>query len=226
MLKRFIHFSVTGIVYILLNILCKIDKEELKKIPLKGPCLFITNHVNFLEVPILYTCLQPRVLHSLIKSETWENPFLRFLAGIWYAIPIKRGVSDFSAFSAAEKVFKENGMLIMAPEGTRSGTGILQRGHAGAVLLAVHNNLPVYPIIHTGGEDFYKNIKRLKRTTFRFKVGTPFVFDTEGASLNSAMRTKLTTQMMCRIAQLMDEDKRGHYENENVMDTPNIKDVG
>ncbi len=222
MIKRVIHFIVTGFIHVVLNILCRVDASELVKLPEKGPCLLVTNHVNFLEVPLIYTCVQPRVVHSLIKIETWKNPLLRFLAGIWHAIPIKRGVSDFSAFSAAEKVFQNNGILIMAPEGTRSKTGILQRGHAGAVLLAVHNHVPVYPLVHTGGEKLYENLKKFRRTRFTFHVGRPFFIDTRGEKLDSALRGKLTAQLMCRIAALLPEDKRGHYADENLENTPNL----
>ncbi|HOE07713.1 MAG TPA: lysophospholipid acyltransferase family protein [Treponemataceae bacterium] len=225
MIKRFIHFTVTGFIYIVLSILCKVDKSEISRLPEKGPCLFVTNHVNFLEVPLIYTCVQPRIVHSLIKMETWKNPFLRFLAGIWHAIPIKRGTADFSAFSAAEQVFKNEGILIMAPEGTRSKTGILQRGHAGAVLLAVHNNVPIYPLVHTGGEKFYTNLKKVRRTAFKFHVGKPFYINTNGEKLDSAFRQKLTTQLMSRIAVLLPEEQRGHYAFENLDFTPNLRDA-
>lgn len=225
MIKRFLHFTVTGFIYILLNILCKVDRSALSKLPEKGPCIFVINHVNFLEVPMIYTCLQPRIVHSLIKIETWKNPFLRFLAGIWHAIPIKRGIADFSAFSAAEAVFKNNGILIMAPEGTRSKTGILQRGHAGAVLLAVHNNVPIYPLVHSGGEKLYANMKRLRRTKFTFHVGKPFFIDTKGEKLDFSLRQKLTTQLMCRIAQLLPAEQRGHYAFEDLDAAPNLVDA-
>lgn len=225
MIKRFIHFTVTGFISFLLHILCKVDKTEISALPLKGPCIFVTNHVNFLEVPMIYTCVQPRIVHSLIKIETWENPILRFLAGIWHAIPIRRGVSDFSAFSAVEEVFKNDGILIMAPEGTRSKTGVLQRGHAGAVLLAVHNKVPVYPLVHTGGQHIYTNLKRCKRTTFTFHVGKPFYIDTNGEKLDSALRQKLTTQLMYRIAILLPEEQRGHYAFENLDITPHLGDI-
>ena len=113
----------------------------------------------------------------------------------------------------------------MAPEGTRSKTGILQRGHAGAVLLAVHNNVPIYPLVHTGGEKFYTNLKKFRRTAFKFHVGNPFYINTNGEKLDSAFRQKLTTQLMSRIAVLLPEEQRGHYAFENLDFTPNLRDA-
>ena len=39
MIKRFIHFTVTGFIYIVLSILCKVDKSEISRLPEKS-CLF------------------------------------------------------------------------------------------------------------------------------------------------------------------------------------------
>jgi 1-acyl-sn-glycerol-3-phosphate acyltransferase len=226
-MKRFIHFVVTGIINGLLHLLCKIDKTELSKIPAHSPCLLITNHVNFLEVPLLYTSLQPRILYSLLKEETWDNPFFSFLAGIWHAIPIKRGAADFTAFSAAEAVFQNNNMLIIAPEGTRSGTGILQRAHPGAVVLAVHNNVPIYPVAHTGGEKFYKQLKKCRRTDFTFHVGEPFYIHIDkDEKLDSSLRKILTAEMMSRLAVLLPEWQRGFYAASIKEPTPHLSFIG
>lgn len=207
---------VTIVVRLILRLLCRVEADELDGLPRNVPYIIVVNHVNFLEVPILYTFIAPRIapgkLYSLIKVETWKNPFLRFLAGIWYAIPIRRGVSDFAAFRAASRALAERNVLILAPEGTRSGDGVLRRGHPGAVLLALHNQVPVYPVAHVGGHLLYHNLRRLRRTSFRFRVGEPFRVDVpRGTRLRSSLRREITDEMMGRLAALLPREQRGEH---------------
>lgn len=211
-MRRMFSGIVSALIKIILLIICRIDAGEVSKLPQDGAYLLVMNHVNFLEVPVMYLFLRPRKLYSLVKEETWKNPFLGYLADSWDAIPIKRGAADFTAFSAAEKVFKSGHMIIMAPEGTRSGNGVLARAHGGAVLLAVRNGVPVYPIAHTGGECFYSRIRRLRRTPFTIRVGEPFTVRLDkGEKLDSSLRREITGEIMGRIAVLLPESQRGVY---------------
>ena len=76
--------------------------------------------LNFLDAPIFFTHLQPRVITALVKEETWNNPFLGALFSLWGGIPIKRGEIDLKAYSRSRDRFKEGNILAIAPEGTRS----------------------------------------------------------------------------------------------------------
>ncbi|MBU0936041.1 MAG: 1-acyl-sn-glycerol-3-phosphate acyltransferase [Spirochaetes bacterium] len=224
-MKRLTHYLVTRIIRTILAILCRVDAAELAKLPRQGPYMIIVNHVNFLEVPLLYAWLQPRIVHSLVKEETWNNPFLAFLANTWHAIPLKRGTADFAAFGAAEQVFKDGGILIMAPEGTRTGNGVLKKAHGGAALLAWYNRVPVYPLAHTGGEHFYHNLRRLRRTTFRFIAGDPVMVSADPSQkLDSGLRRQLTDELMGRLAILLPEEQRGFYL-EQAAKTPQLLEI-
>jgi len=197
---------------LLIRILCRIDAREMDKLPRQGPGLFIMNHVNFLEVPLVYLWLKPRRIYSLIKEETWKNPLFGLMADHWDAIPLKRGLVNKGSFRRASEVFAAGGLLLMAPEGTRSGDGVLRRGYPGAVVLAVENDLPVWPIAHTGGELFFRNLKRLKRTSFTMRVGEPFRFAVSAdRPLDGKTRRALTDAMMGRLASLLPADRRGVY---------------
>jgi 1-acyl-sn-glycerol-3-phosphate acyltransferase len=212
-MRRLFSGLISTIIKALLLCLCRIDYREMAKLPLTGPCLFVMNHVSFIEVPIVYLFLRPRKLYSLVKEETWKNPFLAYLADIWNAIPIRRGTADFTAFGAAENVFRNGNIIIMAPEGTRSGDGILRPAHGGAVLLAIRNKVPVYPIAHTGGELFLRRFRRFRRTDFRIRVGRPFYVDITDstAHLPSSLRREITGEIMGRIAELLPDNQRGAY---------------
>lgn len=212
-MRRLFSGFVSALIKTLLRCLCRIDSSETQKLPMTGPCLFVMNHVSFIEVPIMYLFLRPRTLYSLVKEETWKNPFLGYLADIWNAIPIKRGTADFKAFGAVEKAFRDGAIVIMAPEGTRSGDGILREAHGGAALIALRNRVPVYPIAHTGGELFLSRLRRFRRTDFRIRVGRPFFVDVpvSASRVSPSLRREITSEIMGRIAELLSEDRRGPY---------------
>lgn len=214
-MRWLVHGVVTGFVKTALRILCRVDASALAGLPRSGPYLVVINHVNFLEVPLVYTFLQPRRLYSLVKAETWRNPLLGFLANTWHAIPLQRGVTDFRALNAAGSVFKAGHMLVMAPEGTRSGTGVLKKAHGGAALLAFQHRVPVYPLAHTGGERFRSNLRRLRRTPFTFHLGQPFMVRAiEDQPMTSALRQQLTTEIMGQLATLLPPEQRGVYADQ------------
>ncbi len=208
---KLVRYTVFWIVRILITALCRIDAGELKKLPKEGPFLLVINHINFLEVPLLYILLMPRKMTALVKVENWNNPFFAFLGNLWQGIPIKRGFVDRRAVLAAKEALAEGKILIIAPEGTRSGNGRLNPGFPGIALLAVETRLPVYPLAHFGGESFWKNLSSLKRTRITVKVGAPFTIDAEKAGLNRKERRMVTDEIMRRIAELLPERLRGYY---------------
>jgi len=207
MLYRLVNWSLR----FLLLCLCRIRGGELKKVPLEGPFIIVTNHINFLEVPLLYLFMLPRRVIGLVKAETWHNPLLQGLAELWEAIPLHRNKVDGKAFRRAVKMLKGGRIVIIAPEGTRSKNGRLQRGYPGVVLLALKSGSPLLPVVHYGGENFWSNLRALRRTDFIFRVGRPFRLEPEGRRVNQRMRRKMTDEIMFQLAALLPKSHRGVY---------------
>src|SRR5665254_9697 len=80
----------------------------------------------------------------------------------WGAILVIRETPGVSTFKEAGKALEEKKMLCIAPEGTRSGNGVLAKGQQGVVFLALKNRVPILIVAHYGAENFWHNIKRLK----------------------------------------------------------------
>jgi len=100
---------------------------------------------------------------------------------------------------------------LIAPEGTRSGDGKLQKGNPGVVLFALRHNIPVYPVVHFGEEEFRKNIRRLKRTDVTMRVGKPFYIDPPEGRVHSETRQEIADEIMDYLAVLLPEGYRGVY---------------
>ncbi len=194
------------------RILCRVDDAQLAKVPAHGPLVLVANHVNFLEVPLLYSHLQPRRLTGFAKIETWNNPAMAFLFDLFGAIPLRRGEADVAAIRRGLEVLKAGHILAVAPEGTRSGHGRLQRGHPGVVMLALRSGAPLLPMVYYGGERFGRNLTRLRRTDFHIVVGNPFYLNAAG-KVTREMRQQMTDEIMCQIAALLPPDYRGYYSD-------------
>lgn len=208
---RYASRFVSPAVKAALNALCRVDSRELERVPSEGPFIVVINHINFLEVPMLYTFLYPRDVVGLVKVETWKNPIMKALADTWSAIPLDRASTDLGAMRGALDTLKRGKILAIAPEGTRSGDGRMGRAHAGVVSIAVRSGVPIVPVAHFGGERFWDNLRSLRKTEFHFRVGEPFTLARPATGLTKAARQDMADEIMRRLALLLPEGYRGVY---------------
>jgi 1-acyl-sn-glycerol-3-phosphate acyltransferase len=202
---------LTAVVKALTTVLCQVDADELAGVPDTGPLIIVANHVNFLDAPVVFTRLHPRPVTGFAKAETWDTPGLRLLFDIWEAIPVRRGEADVQAIRRGLDALEAGSILGVAPEGTRSGHGRLQRGHGGVVLLAHHSGAPVLPIACYGAEDYRHDWARLRRAEFHVVVGEPFFLRAEAGPARRARRQQITDEIMYQLAALLPPEYRGVY---------------
>ncbi|MBC8450313.1 MAG: 1-acyl-sn-glycerol-3-phosphate acyltransferase [Chloroflexi bacterium] len=207
------HRLVTSTIKTLTALLCRIDAGQLARVPERGPLILVANHINFLEVPVLYPRLQPRPVASFAKAETRDTPGLRFLADLWGAIPIRRGEPDLTALRQGLAALQAGYIVAVAPEGTRSGHGRLQRGHPGVVLLALRSGAPLLPMACYGAENYRRDWRRLRRADFHIVVGQSFHLRADGVKVTRAVRQQMTGEIMYQLAALLPPAYRGDYAN-------------
>ncbi len=195
----------------ILRILCRVDDSQWHKIPETGPLLLVVNHVNFIEVPMMITHLIPRPLTGFVKSENWDKPVSRWLFEMWNAIPLHRGQADLTAVRAGLAALADGQILAVAPEGTRTGDGRLRQGHPGIVTMALKGKAPILPVAYFGHEMFWQNIRRLRRTDFRLRVGRPFMLEMGDGRVTKQIRQQMVDEIMVQIAQLLPPENRGYY---------------
>ena len=208
--------SVTGqVVQVTLKglarLLCRVDEAQLARVPPRGPLILVANHINFLDAPVLFAHLHPRPLTGLAKVETWNNPALGFLFSLYGAIPLRRGEADMGAIRKGLAALAGGHILAVAPEGTRSGHGRLQRGHPGVVILALHSGAPLLPMAHYGGERFRDNLGRLRRTAIHVVVGRPFYLEAGETRVTREVRQQMADEIMYQLAALLPPAYRGCY---------------
>jgi 1-acyl-sn-glycerol-3-phosphate acyltransferase len=195
----------------LTDVICRVDDAQLARVPQHGPLIVVANHINFLDAPVLFSRVHPRRVTGFVKAETWQNPTLGLLFDVWNTIPLERGEADVGAFREGLAALQDGAILAVAPEGTRSGHGRLQRGRPGVVLLALRSGAPILPLVYYGSERFHDNLRRLRRTDFRIVVGQPFYLDARGVKVTQTVRHAMVNEMMYQIAALLPPDYRGVY---------------
>lgn len=183
-------------------------RKELDKIPDQGPALVVMNHINFLEAPLFYFLYKPRPIWAMAKTELWSHPFFGVFVRRWGGIAVKRGGSNRETFALVKRLLDRNHMVAIAPEGTRSRNGKLLRGKPGIALLAQMTGVPVIPVAHWGGQNFWKNFRHLKPTTVHLRVGEAFL---PGALAGKSGRQEAADEVMLHLARLMPEELRGVY---------------
>jgi 1-acyl-sn-glycerol-3-phosphate acyltransferase len=173
----------------------------------------VINHINFLEVPLLYIWFLPRKITALVKVETWDHPVFKHLAEMWGGIPVNRNIADTRAIRLGMEALRRKKILVIAPEGTRSRNGRLQQGRAGALIMAMKGPVPISPVAPWGGENFFRNLARMRKTRITIRSGEPFFVDQEDAREIRKNRQETADALMHRIADLLPQAYRGVYNN-------------
>lgn len=212
-MSRFSHWLVVQSFTAITGAICRVHQEELAKVPAGGPLILVMNHVNMLELPLLYTRLQPRPITGLVASERWDNRFLRWLLETTGSIPVHRGEGDVAMMRRGLAALEAKRILMLAPEGTRSHHGRLQKAHPGAAMLALHSGAPVMPVMFWGAEHYTENLRRLKRSDFYIRVGRPFHLDLGEQRATKEVRQRLADEIMYEMAALLPPQYRGDYAN-------------
>lgn len=132
------------LLFIIFKILFFFKASGRENLPKKGGCIIASNHLSYLD-PIVLSIASPRILSFMAKQELFKNPFFAKLISALNAFPLQRGNADFKSIRFAINKLKDEGTLIIFPEGTRSTSGQINAGLSGVSMLAAKAKVPVVP---------------------------------------------------------------------------------
>lgn len=147
-----------SVVYTVFKPIYRMEVIGEENFPKEGGVLLCINHIHNFDPPIV-GIVSKRPIHFMAKEELFSMPILKSLLPHLNAFPVKRGMSDREALRKGLKVLKEGRVLGLFPEGTRSKTGELGKGLAGAGFFALRTEANVVPCAVIGP---YKAFSRLK----------------------------------------------------------------
>ena len=213
--------TLRSIVRFAMRIIADIEVHDIEKIP-AGNAIVAANHLGRLDTAVLLCVLEREDVIMPIAEKYKNHPVFgaigRAANGIW----LNRFEADYSALRKILERMKEGGLLVIAPEGTRSRTEAMQEGKMGVAFLASKSGYPILPVAVTGTEDrgVVENLKRLRRTKIVVKAGDLFHVEIpKGRGREEAMR-EATDEIMCRIGAILPEKYRGVYA-----DHPRLKEL-
>lgn len=202
------------ILHLLMKLLLRCEITGLENVPLTGPLIVIINHIAFLD-PVIVQGGFPRVGTPMAKVEAFELPVLGLFVKMYGAIPVRRGEGDMYAVKCALRVLRSGGVVLLAPEGTRSPTYQMQPGKDGAAMLALRSGAPILPVGVTGAHRIKAHWLKLKRSPVHLSVGQPFRLQapTDHRRVSRTEMTAMTNEIMYRLAVQLPYEYRGVYSN-------------
>ena len=198
----------------LFNILFSWKVEGRENIPLTGPLILITNHVNLFD-PFFLIFSSPRWINFMAKEELFRSPFLRPWLRWAGSLPIRRRgriIDKQKMLKSARDALEKGVILGMFPEGGRNRDGKLSKGKPGSAVIASKTNVPILPV-GIVGTDKIKGISWLwKRPRIAVNIGKPFKLPPNHSKMSKSQMQLLTTQIMREIAALLPPQYQGAYE--------------
>ena len=180
--------------------------EGLEHVPSDGPAVLCPNHAAAIDSFLVPAVLDRNVIY-VGKSEYLDDWKTRSLFPALGMIPIDRRGGDHAAaaLDAARQVLDRGGLFGIYPEGTRSRSGRLHKGHTGAARLAVDTGAPIIPVGLLGTADIQPVDRVLPRffRTVTIRFGPPINVDRYTARIGDrAMYREVIDEVMYEIQQL------------------------
>lgn len=181
----------------------KLTIEGLEKIDPNGSYVFASNHVSYMDTPIVLGHI-PVQFRFLAKKGLFKVPFLGYhlkRAG-HLAVPRENPREALRTMAEAGKIIRERGIsLLIFPEGGRSLQG-LKPFKEGAAYIAINAGVPVVPV----GLEGTLHVLPMHSLNVRpgkvvMRIGDPI----PTAHLSVKDRGKLTQEMHDRVAELLGE---------------------
>ncbi len=146
------YWLAKAIIGPLLRIVLRPRVENPERIPLSGRVILAGNHTSFIDnflLPLVF----PRKVTFLAKSDYFTGKGVKGRCQAFFfrnvgQIPIDRagGAASQAALTTGLQVLKDDGILALFPEGTRSPDGRLYRGKTGIARMALESGAEVVPV--------------------------------------------------------------------------------
>lgn len=206
---------------LMVRLVARVEIRGYENLP-QGNFILAANHLGRLDSAILLLAFDRSDFILPIAEKYKNHPIFGPLGRSVNAIWLNRFEADFSALRQILERMKRGGLMVIAPEGTRSPTEALQPGKPGAAFLAAKSGYPVLPVALTGTEDrvVLENLRHLRRTVITATAGQPFTITLAGGAGREQALQAATDEIMCRIAALLPEKYRGVYR-----DHPRLKEL-
>jgi 1-acyl-sn-glycerol-3-phosphate acyltransferase len=155
-----------------------------QNLPTDSSFVMIANHASHLDTLCLLAALPIRRLHRAFPAAAKDyfcvSALRTFLASVLVnVLPFQRHFAPWQSLSLCAQMLQDRGtILILFPEGTRSGAADPGEFKPGAALLALGRNIPVVPCHLAGTHSALPKGAWCPRPTFlRLTIGVPRFYE-------------------------------------------------
>jgi 1-acyl-sn-glycerol-3-phosphate acyltransferase len=194
----------------LLRLLCRPEIKGLEHIPVRGGAILASNHLAVVDSFFL-PLLVPRRITFLAKSDYFTQPGVvgwfkkQFFSGVGQ-VPVDRsgGSAAQAAMDTAVRLLREQKLLGIYPEGTRSPDGRLYKGKTGVARMALEAVVPVIPVAMIGTD----RVNPIGSRTWRphkvhIRIGAPLDFERyAGMAGDRFIERSMTDEIMYALMEL------------------------
>ena len=130
----------------------RLEVEGLDRLDPKTSCVYMPNHLSFLDGPLL-EMLIPGAARVILKKPVLRIPIVGTAMRFVGFVPVDRKGEEGGkkSIARAAAMMRERGYsFLIFPEGTRSRDGKLQRFRRGGFFLALETGAPIVPVVIRG----------------------------------------------------------------------------
>lgn len=154
MMRRALFHLCHALLALLIRHFFGISVEGAQRLPQQGPCLLAANHNSHLDTALVFFLLgrHKQALQVLAAQDHFfRNRIIHFLVvTVFHALAVNRERTSPQLLDTARKVMDAQGLLLIYPEGGRGDGSGIRRFKPGVGWLALHLQVPVYPL-HISG---------------------------------------------------------------------------
>ena len=198
----------------LLRVWCRPTIEGLEHVPERGGAILASNHMAVADSFFL-PLMVPRRIAFLAKREYFIQPGLvgwlkkQFFTGVGQ-VPIDRGSGSAArlALDTGVRLLREQWLVGIYPEGTRSPDGRLYKGKTGAARMALEARVPVIPVAMIGTHKVNPIGSKMWRPhKVHIKIGEPLHFSRYyGMENDRFILRSMTDEIMYTLMELSGQE--------------------
>ena len=179
--------------------------EGLENISKTGSCIIAANHSSYFDFISLIAVVH-RKIYFLTAEKFYKSKFWYPLVAWTGQIKVDRESSDKKG--VYDKVFstlKDNKVLGIFPEGTRSADGKIGKTFTGVAKFAIKAQVPVVPVGITGTYELMSRHDKMPKfkKSIKINIGRPLFFDKYYRGNNDeAVLRKVTDKIVEKIEKL------------------------
>ena len=188
----------------------RIEITGLENVPPFGSVILAVNHQSNADPPVMvYTMKRP--VWFMAKRGLFKGPVASYFLHAVHVFPVDRDGRDVDAVHWAIQMLRQDKVLLLFPEGTRS-PGKLRLATDGLTYLAMRSQAAIVPVGITGTE----HLPGFARIVFPFRritvsIGQAFTLPRIEGRVPREVLASLTTTIMERIAAQLPPEYHGAY---------------